>query len=106
MLCKLILKDYIIKGHVGAHATHVENCPQKLWECSLCFMSNIGIYSYFVVKDYGYFALPFLSLILIFPDPEPAGEQSVCWRQTREEDPKLIHGFQTNGADLPVSQRS
>lgn len=45
-------------------------------------------------------------IIFISPDSEPAGEQPVCWRQTREEDPKLIHGLQTNGADFPVPESS
>lgn len=40
----------------------------------------------------------------ICPDSEPAGEQPVCWRQTREEDQQLIHGLQANGADFPISQ--
>lgn len=40
----------------------------------------------------------------LLPDPEPAGEQPVCWGQTREEDPELNHGLQTNGADLPVPE--
>lgn len=41
---------------------------------------------------------------LIWPDPERADQQSVFWRQAREEDPELTHGLQTNGADLPVSE--
>lgn len=35
----------------------------------------------------------------------PTYQQSVCGRQTGEEDPELGHGLQTDGADLPVPHR-
>lgn len=43
-----------------------------------------------------------LSLDLVCTGSERANKQSVCRKQTCEEDRKLIHGLQTDGANLPV----
>lgn len=49
---------------------------------------------------------PFFYLVhLVSPGSERTDQQSVFRRETREEDPELNHGLQTDGTDLPVPQR-